>query len=83
MLSDRGHDRILADLLNKSLQYFSGSHFGKLRSAIRDHGLYSLGPFDRTGKLIDQILLIIEKNQTILKRSLLNIANSFKVDNLI
>ena len=33
--------------------------------------------------MIDQILLIIECNQTILKRSLLNIANSFKGELLI
>jgi hypothetical protein len=32
---------------------------------------------------LEQIFLIIENNQTILKRSLLNIANSFKTENLI
>ena len=32
---------------------------------------------------LDQIFLIIENNQTILKRSLLNIANSFKTENQI
>ena len=32
---------------------------------------------------LEQIFLIIENNQTILKRSLSNIANSFKTENLI
>ena len=33
--------------------------------------------------MIEQCLLIVENNQTILKRSLLNIVNSFKAENLV
>ena len=59
LLANAISSNFFVDLTNKALQNFTWTAFSKMGAAIGDHGFYTLGPFNRTGQLINQILFNI------------------------